>query len=261
MKNSRKALLAIIASSLIVFSGCGTVPEAKEDTKVQNNITSDVYKAQIEYYMQTVNSLQSEILKEKEMNYIAECEYRLQIAELEKSVAALSAQIEAITVNGTATLSPLSDKTAFTDKNESSSQNHTQASYADRDAKFDYLNASSDFTYSKKNREITVTAYTGNKINVVVPKVIDGFEVTAIGESAFSGCNIETVILQEGIKIIDWFAFKDCKGLKEITLPSSLSSIGYGAFESCSKDLTVICEKNSYAEKYAASWGIAYKSN
>jgi hypothetical protein len=49
--------------------------------------------------------------------------------------------------------------------------------------------------------------------------------------------------------------------LSEITIPTSVTDIGYGAFDHCSHSLTIICEKDSYIEAYATSWGIKAEAN
>ena len=58
--------------------------------------------------------------------------------------------------------------------------------------------------------------------------------VTAIGNSAFSGCyKLASITLPEGVTTIGNSAFEDCFFLKSITLPSTLTWIGEFAFHKC----------------------------
>ena len=60
--------------------------------------------------------------------------------------------------------------------------------------------------------------------------------VTAIGDSAFSGCyELASITLPEGVTTIGNSAFVDCFFFKSITLPSTLTWIGESAFHKCSK--------------------------
>ncbi len=62
---------------------------------------------------------------------------------------------------------------------------------------------------------------------VVIPNVIEGKKVIAIGNHAFKGCvGIEKIIISEGIEILGNGVFLNCKGLKEVVLPGTLKCIG-----------------------------------
>ena len=113
------------------------------------------------------------------------------------------------------------------------------------------------FTYLLDDGEITILSYTGTDPHVIVPTSIDGYPVTEIGERAFVGSKLQTIELPETVTEIEWFAFSDCAMLKSVTVGMSLREIGYGAFDGCSAALKLICPKNSYAEKYGKSFGIA----
>ncbi len=103
----------------------------------------------------------------------------------------------------------------------------------------------------------TIIAYNGNDENVIIPTVIDGKPVSAIGGNAFKNklnlksvyipdtvytiagglfedcLNLESVRLPIALYAINDRAFANCKSLKEITLPSTLQRIGTSAFEKC----------------------------
>ena len=62
------------------------------------------------------------------------------------------------------------------------------------------------------------------------------YQVTAIGDNAFQGSSVTSVTLPLwGITSIGAFAFNDCTGLTEFTLPASITSIGERAFYYCDK--------------------------
>ena len=54
--------------------------------------------------------------------------------------------------------------------------------------------------------------------------------VKIIGSNCFAGCNLDTLVISEGVEEIGNNAFDDC-GLKEINLPSSIKVIGNNAFQ------------------------------
>lgn len=83
--------------------------------------------------------------------------------------------------------------------------------------------------------------------------------VRVIGDRAFEGC----IYLQ---KIIDLYptvttigekAFYGCTSLNSAKIPSTVVKIGDSAFSNCSPWLVIECDKGSYAETYAKSYGIS----
>lgn len=92
-----------------------------------------------------------------------------------------------------------------------------------------------DFTYEVQNGGVTITKYlNGGVTEVVIPDVIHGYPVTAIGDIAFFGCeNIVRVEFPTTVTNIGGDAFRECKSLTEIILPDSLTHIGVGAFMEC----------------------------
>lgn len=198
-----------------------------------HDIQKDTYKEQISYYMSLTESLQAELTKLKEENYIDVCEYQMQIKTLEQTIQDLKDTILSMTES----MTPPSSDTIQTPSN-------------------DNLSLKTEYKYTTSNGEVTITEYTGSGLDIAIPSHINGNPVTCIGEEAFKGKQIRSVIIPSGIKKIDWFAFSGCTALESITIPSSVMSVGYGAFDYCPKALTVKCSKGSYIEAYAKSWGI-----
>lgn len=72
------------------------------------------------------------------------------------------------------------------------------------------------------------------KGEVVIPEYIDGYQVTAIGESAFwAQSKITSVVMSDSVVCIGSEAFSGCRSLKTVTLSASLKTIGRAAFERC----------------------------
>lgn len=251
MKKTKIRLVGFMLS--IAALGTCLIGCAKEEQPPQNvqtdqtQIAISAYEAQIEYYESLIQDLQNQLLNEKEENYIETCEYKLKIEALENSINVLSKKIGSISV---------SENSNFTDKKYES-----QFKDDENIPIIEEIVSKPDYTYSIQNGQVTITAYNGDELNTTVPSHIENLPVVSIGENAFKGSPVNSVTLPNSIRTIDWFAFADCAALTEITISSSVVSVGYGAFDRCSPSLTVICEKGSYIEAYALSWGIAVKSN
>ena len=116
----------------------------------------------------------------------------------------------------------------------------------------------STFKYTLVNGLATITAINTNEENIVIPSIIDGYRVSAIGSEALSSRSIKSITISAGIEKLDWFAFKNCPALSSVSIPDSVSSIGYGAFENSSPSLIIRCSRDSFAHRYAQSYGLTY---
>ena len=66
-----------------------------------------------------------------------------------------------------------------------------------------------------------------------------------IVESAFSGCfGLKSVTIPNSVTSIGWSVFKDCSGLTSVTIPNGVTEIGGYAFQNCTKLENLCC----YAE-------------
>lgn len=93
-----------------------------------------------------------------------------------------------------------------------------------------------DFAYAVADGSATITAYTGNTVNLIVPDTLGGYPVTSIRYCAFRGCtSLVTVVLPDSITTIGSNAFQNCFSLTQLSLPDSLSMIGTHAFLGCAK--------------------------
>lgn len=114
------------------------------------------------------------------------------------------------------------------------------------------------FTYTVSQGEATVTGYVGEEKNIVIPASIDGYVVVAVGDRAFADTDIQSVIISESVRSLGWFAFDGCVKLKSITVPSTVTSIGYCALGNSQSSATIYCHADSFALQYAKSFGLSY---
>ena len=100
----------------------------------------------------------------------------------------------------------------------------------------EYLSAVPEgLAYSIADGACTITQYSGSAAEVVIPETIEGVPVTAIGDSAFSGCgSLTSISIPDSVTSVGSCAFEDCSGLTSINMPDGVANIEYGAFSGCS---------------------------
>lgn len=84
----------------------------------------------------------------------------------------------------------------------------------------------SDFKYEIVNDEVTIIEYVGNETVLNIPSEIENKKVTSIGK----------------------FAFSYCSGLTEITMPDSVTRIGFSAFSDCNVTVYTPHKASYYGE-------------
>ena len=96
--------------------------------------------------------------------------------------------------------------------------------------------AHAQFAYitNSQTLSITITGYTGADANVTIPAMIDGYPVTAIGDSAFKHSSVAAIALPNSVSTLGDQAFFYCYSLTSMTIPNSVTRIGDGAFGGCS---------------------------
>lgn len=84
------------------------------------------------------------------------------------------------------------------------------------------------YEYEETSRGIKILKYVDfDEPVVVIPNVIGGKKVIAVGNYAFKGCvGIEKIIISDGIEILGNGVFLNCRELKEAVLPKTLRGIG-----------------------------------
>lgn len=138
--------------------------------------------------------------------------------------------------------------------------------------------------YNRKSRKrMRITRYTGTEKNITVPARIGDYIVNEIGQRAFYGADIDSVLVPdtvkklnslcfctstvkkvtfaEGIPEIPDDAFRSCQNLSRVHLPATVCRIGKRAFYSC-KSLPYInipsyCRVEEEAFRYSGLKGLA----
>lgn len=87
--------------------------------------------------------------------------------------------------------------------------------------------------------------YTGT-VNIPEKVTYNGvdYDVTSIGSAAFQNSNVTSITIPNSVTYIGWGAFSGCSGLKLITIPNSVTKIDGYAFDYCN-GLTFITIPNS----------------
>ena len=124
------------------------------------------------------------------------------------------------------TMLPLSAVTAFAEDTSSSIKHKINIG--------DY-----EYTYTvNADNTATITDFRGPKngplYDIDIPKTLDKYTVTGIGEFTFSGCSaLREVTIPQSVTFIGKGAFLNCHKLTNVTIPQSVTSIGEYAFEFC----------------------------
>ena len=234
MKQQRIVIcLSLLILSFAIFSACSA--EATDSLLPSKNQSND-HTSQSEPldYEAAIRELENRIIELQQNQYISDAEYEKELSELLTRLEALKAENQ--------------------DKGNNGSENTTPPSTENDNSP----TAKALFLYKVADGEAIITGYTGSDTNVVIPSAIDGYTVCAIAEGALASEHIQHVTVGNGVKRIEWFAFRDCPNLSSVTIPDSVTSIGYEAFGARDKSFTIYCHSGSFAQNYAKSYGITY---
>ena len=89
------------------------------------------------------------------------------------------------------------------------------------------------FDYSINNDVVTITGYTGTDTDIVIPSKIGGLPVTSIDEYAFDDCKFISISIPSSISEIGRGAFIRCTKLSSIVIPDGVTAIEPHTFGNC----------------------------
>ena len=82
--------------------------------------------------------------------------------------------------------------------------------------------------------------------------------VVTIGDYAFEGASLSSVMIPNGVSNIGLEAFNDCQNLTNVTIPSSVTSIGDEAFQFCARLTAITVDTNNPA--YSSVNGVLFNT-
>ena len=111
----------------------------------------------------------------------------------------------------------------------------------------------------------SLTAFAASESDLTFELAYDYDEVSYAVSDCDENASGELVIPSEyngkSVTEIDDSAFKDCKAITSVTIPDSVTSIGYDAFENCNPDLVIIGSTYSTAHDLAVRKSFKFSSN
>ena len=222
----RKSIIVILSSVLILVAIISSCAKMNSPTPSDSNDNSDSQSSK-----DKISELEAKILTLIQNQELSDSERQREIATLKSELEKLKSDDK--------------DSSSNTEDNSSSDSNDEET-------------PPNTFKYKLDSGKAIITEINTTSESVNIPASIDGYQVYAIGSEALSSKTVKNVVISSGIEKLDWFAFRNCIALSTVTVPSSVSSIGYGAFDNVSKSLTIKCQKNSFAHQYAQSYGLTY---
>lgn len=133
-----------------------------------------------------------------------------------------------------------------------------QETHTDKSTAPEVTLPNTEFKYTITNGMACITEIITIEENIIIPYTLDGYKVYSIGSEVLSSQSVKSITVSSGIEKIDWFAFKNCPQLSSVTIPDTVRSIGYGAFDNASSSFILRCTRDSFAHRYAQSYGLTY---
>ena len=107
---------------------------------------------------------------------------------------------------------------------------------------------------------VTISKYSGNSEEVIVPDNIGGIPVNAIGCLAFKDCkNLVSITLPQSLTSIEFAAFYGCEKLENIRFPKSLVNTGQNLFPGCYSLKEIDVDKQN--PDYTSCEGVLFDKN
>ncbi len=232
----KKIIFTLLFCSLLIFSfifaSCNSGQDLPDQTDPSQQSAPVIPNSS---YEAMIRELENQIIELQQSQYISDAENQKELTRLQNLLAELKNQMPSDTQQ---------QKPEDSTPSDSSSPDETPSSAL--------------FSYTRSGDTAAITGYSGEDERLVIPTMIDGYAVTEIADSAFSSDKIKSVVVPEGVVRIGWFAFAECKNLESVTLPKSVTAIGYSAFPTKLSPVTIYCHPDSFAQKYAQSYGLSW---
>lgn len=118
------------------------------------------------------------------------------------------------------------------------------------------------YTYDSvfEDGTLRLTGYAGTGPTVEIPSSLNGAPVTHLGSELFANRNdIETIIVPDGVAVIEQYVFFKCKHLKTLFLPKTLKRIGEGAFGAAHSLTDIVIEGDN--DTFVVSQGCIFSKD
>jgi hypothetical protein len=115
----------------------------------------------------------------------------------------------------------------------------------------EYVSPGGDFSYdlNETGDGIIIKEYTGSNPVLIIPAEIEGYPVVQLGIGhSITDDNVTTVIIPEGVKIIEENCFVTKRSLTSVVFPSTLTKIGKQAFYYCEKLVFLDLSNTAFSE-------------
>ncbi|MCR4616043.1 MAG: leucine-rich repeat protein [Clostridiales bacterium] len=124
---------------------------------------------------------------------------------------------------------------------------------------YSLLDSNSEFSYTTLNGNVTIVKYNGLGGNVSIPETIDSMPVIAIGDHAFTGCKTVTqVTVPSSVNTIGAGAFALCPALGKTVIPAETTGFGNSYVFEQSPNVVIYCMEFSAAHNLARTNMIDY---
>lgn len=120
-------------------------------------------------------------------------------------------------------------------------------------------NESSAYQYETRGGNLFITSYTepdGAETKYTVPSKIDGKKVYGIASGAYKNCSFTSLVIPDGVEVLESEAFSGCSDLTSVTIPASVTELE-GAFKLC----VSIADINISGDRYKVEDGTVYSKD